>query len=65
VREYFGERLGKDLLVLDICEGDAWERLASFLGHKPPAAPFPHYNRGYGTTFRNMGELIRYAWPLI
>jgi len=64
VREYFGERLGKDLLVLDVGAGDAWDKLCAFLGRKRPSIPFPHYNRGYTTTVRNMGELIRYAWPL-
>ena len=64
VREYFGDRVGKDLLVLDVGEADAWERLCSFLGHKMPSRPFPHYNRGYGTTLVNIRDLIRYAWPL-
>jgi sulfotransferase family protein len=64
VLDYFGDRLGKDLLVLDVSAGDAWDKLCGFLGQPKPAAPFPHYNRGYGTTLRNMGELIRYAWPI-
>lgn len=64
VREYFGERLGKDLLVLDVSAADAWERLCGFLGHRAPPRAFPHYNRGYGTTFVNMRDLVRYAWPL-
>jgi hypothetical protein len=65
VREYFGERLGRDLLVLDVGAPDAWEKLCGFLGHKAPARPFPHYNRGYSTTFGNLRDLIRYSWPLI
>jgi hypothetical protein len=65
VREYFGERVGKDLLVLDVSASDAWERLCGFLGHKSQARAFPHYNRGYGTTLVNMRDLIRYAWPLV
>lgn len=64
VREYFGSRVGKDLLVLDVAAADAWDRLCRFLGHKPPLGAFPHYNRGYGTTLVNMRDLIRYAWPL-
>ncbi len=64
VREYFGPRIGKDLLVLDVSAADAWDRLCSFLGHKAPPRAFPHYNRGYGTTLVNMRDLIRYAWPL-
>ena len=64
VREYFGRRIGKDLLVLDVSATDAWERLSGFLGHKAAERAFPHYNRGYGTTLVNMRDLIRYAWPL-
>jgi hypothetical protein len=64
VREYFGPRIGKDLLVLDVSGSDAWERLCRFLGHEAAQRAFPHYNRGYGTTLVNMRDLIRYAWPL-
>jgi hypothetical protein len=64
VREYFGSRLGKDLLVLDVSSAMAWDRLCNFLGQNAPHREFPHYNRGYGTTFVNMRDLIRYAWPL-
>ena len=65
VREYFGDRLGKDLLILDVSSTAAWERLCGFLGHETSHREFPHYNRGYGTTFVNMRDLIRYAWPLV
>jgi hypothetical protein len=64
VREYFGERLGKDLLVLDVSAADAWDRLCAFLGQEKPSRPFPHYNRGYATTYTNMRDLIRHSWPL-
>jgi hypothetical protein len=41
VRSYFRDR-PEDLLVLDICSGDAaWEPLCSFLGVPVPDAPFP------------------------
>ena len=43
VREYFRERPG-DLLVMDICAGDGWEKLCPFLGLPAPPAPFPHAN---------------------
>jgi hypothetical protein len=65
VRAYFGNRSGKDLLVLDVSAKTAWEELCAFLGHQAPARPFPHYNRGYMTTFVNMRDLIRHSWPLI
>ena len=65
VCDHFADRMGKDLLVFDASAGDSWDKLCAFLGHKPPAAPFPHYNRGYSTTFFNMRDLIRYSWPII
>ena len=40
VRSYFKGR-DNDLLELDLSEGDNWEKLCGFLGHKIPAAPFP------------------------
>ena len=64
VQEYFGERLGHDCLVLDVGAADAWERLSGFLGRKAAPQPFPHYNRGYATTYANMRDLIRHSWPL-
>jgi hypothetical protein len=45
VREYFRDR-PEDLLVIDICNGDGWEKLSPFLGMEIPAFPFPHSNRG-------------------
>lgn len=46
VREHFAAR--DDLLVMDLEAGDGWEALCPFLGHEPPAAPFPHVNRDAG-----------------
>jgi hypothetical protein len=43
VLEYFRDR-PQDLLVLQITEGDGWERLCPFLGHEAPAREFPHLN---------------------
>ena len=65
VREYFGGRLDRDLLVLDVAAGDAWERLCAFLGKEKPSLTFPHCNRGYSTTYANMRDLIRHSWPLL
>jgi hypothetical protein len=64
VREYFGRRLGTDLLVLDVGASGAWERLCAFLGQEKASRPFPHFNRGYATTYANMRDLIRHSWPL-
>jgi hypothetical protein len=33
------------LLTLDICGGEGWERLCSFLNRPVPATPFPHENK--------------------
>ena len=43
VRAYFSER-PDDLLVMDICAGDGWEKLCPFLRLDQPHAPFPHAN---------------------
>jgi hypothetical protein len=43
VRTYFRRR-PHDLLVMDVCAGEGWERLCPFLGVEPPSAPFPHLN---------------------
>jgi hypothetical protein len=40
---YFRER-PKDLLVMNICAGDGWEKLCPFLGEPIPAVPFPKRN---------------------
>jgi hypothetical protein len=45
VHEYFSRR-ESDLLVMDICGGDSWHKLCSFLGVPLPGVPFPHVNRG-------------------
>jgi hypothetical protein len=44
VERYFANR-PNDLLRLRICDGEGWSRLAPFLGHAVPDAPFPHENR--------------------
>jgi hypothetical protein len=44
VRSYFAGR-PRDLLELDICAGQHWRPLCSFLETPPPARPFPWSNR--------------------
>jgi hypothetical protein len=44
---YFRGREG-DLLVLNICAGEGWERLSPFLGREVPQDPFPWENRRPG-----------------
>jgi hypothetical protein len=41
VSHHFRDR-PDDLLVLDICAGEGWEKLCPFLGIDAPDAPFPH-----------------------
>lgn len=42
--EYFRKRK-KDLLVIDICGGEGWEKLCPFLDKPIPNIPFPHINK--------------------
>ncbi len=42
-RDYFKKR-PDDFLTIDICSGEGWEKLCSFLGLPVPDAPFPHAN---------------------
>ena len=41
VREYFHNR-PDDLLVMNVCAGEGWEKLCPFLGLKIPKEKFPH-----------------------
>ena len=44
IKEYFKDRPG-DLLVMNICEGEGWEKLCPFLGVPIPNEPFPNVNK--------------------
>lgn len=48
VLEYFRER-PHDLLILDICGGEGWSKLAPFLGVPIPEVPSPWQNRARTT----------------
>lgn len=37
----------KNLLVLDICGGEGWEKLCPFLGKEIPQIEFPHRNKSH------------------
>ena len=43
VMDYFDERKD-DLLVINICDGEGWQKLCDYLGVPIPAFPFPHAN---------------------
>lgn len=45
VQDHFSGEKANQLLVLDINEGNKWERLCSFLGVAVPDEPFPHKNK--------------------
>ncbi|HJT57731.1 MAG TPA: sulfotransferase [Ktedonobacteraceae bacterium] len=55
VREYFRER-PHDLLVLDICGGEGWDKLAPFLGVAIPETPFPWENQARNTVAQEDGK---------
>jgi Sulfotransferase domain len=44
VQRYFAGR-DRDLLLMDICAGEGWDRLCPFLDIDPPATPFPYLNK--------------------
>jgi hypothetical protein len=46
VMRYFQSR-EEDLLILDICGSEGWEKLSPFLGLAIPSLAFPFENRGY------------------
>ena len=47
VYEYFKNRPG-DLLTLNICNGDGWEKLCKFLNQKVIQQPFPYKGKNNG-----------------
>jgi hypothetical protein len=70
IREYFQDR-PDDLLIMDICAGDGWEKLCPFLGVDAPEGPFPQANVTTKKTERRMSlltpfvvlfQLMRYAY---
>ncbi len=44
VMQYFDSRIGTDLLVLNVCSGEGWEKLCPFLGLQSRAGSFPIVN---------------------
>lgn len=57
------QRKGRDLLVIDICAGEGWDRLCDFLGTPVPDVAFPHENVG---NFKRLKKRSRRAsWRLL
>ncbi len=62
VNHYFSNR-PEDLLILNICDGEGWEKLCPFLGLPVPSIPFPKANRSRGDdsewTAQNLDSAIQ------
>jgi hypothetical protein len=43
--EYYFKDRQQDLLIIDICGGEGWEKLCPFLGKDIPDVSFPHKNK--------------------
>jgi hypothetical protein len=57
------DRKGRELLIMNICAGDGWERLCDFLGVPVPDVPFPRENVG---KFKRLKRVSRQAsWRLL
>jgi hypothetical protein len=52
VQEYFKDR-PEDLLIIDLSEGNCWEKLCPFLGLAIPDIPFPHANKAINRATRH------------
>ena len=62
VIEHF-EAKGRELLIMNICAGDGWERLCEFLDVPVPDVPFPRENVG---KFKRLKRVSRQAsWRLL
>jgi hypothetical protein len=46
VETYFKGRT-QDFIIMNICNGDGWERLCPFLDRAIPDVPFPWFNKAY------------------
>lgn len=62
VEHYFRDRPG-DLLVLDVCRGEGWEKLCPFLGVDVPDIPFPHANEWMHQLLAATAELASVVPP--
>jgi hypothetical protein len=58
VLEYFKDR-PDDLLVLQLTEGDGWEKLCPFLHKDIPNVEFPHKNKGIDRAKKRQRKKIR------
>ncbi len=56
VLKYFKNRK-QDLCIINICDGEGWEKLCSFLGRSFPDVPFPRKN--YIPTHNSIKKVIK------
>lgn len=63
VLEYFSGRRGEDLLVMDITNGDGWEKLCPFLGKRQPWLRFPRRNIS-DSRLRKMPLIKQMTWKI-
>ena len=67
VLDYFRGREA-DLLLMDLCAGEGWEKLCPFLGLSVPDAPFPRWNvfgeTDYATRLRQLRTGIPGSPPI-
>lgn len=56
-------RIGQErLLCIDLTkEEDCWSRLCRFVGKAVPDSPFPHKNKGYVLSLRNITDFLKSA----
>lgn len=61
VINYFKNRPA-DLLVIDLEDGNNWEKICAFLNIPVPAIPFPHVNKG---AYSPIAKIGKYIWKRI
>ncbi len=61
VREYFKDR-PDDLITLDICADEGWEKLCPFVGKPVPDTPFPKANVGVDKFFKRESRRLFWKW---
>lgn len=62
VQRYFQNRPA-DLLIMDICAGEGWEKLCPFLGLPQPTVPFPHANEWMHKLMEATADLRQHLPP--
>jgi hypothetical protein len=45
VKKFFDEKKSDEYIEMDICGGEGWDKLCSFMGVKQPTENFPHRNK--------------------